>query len=180
MITVVSGTNRKNSEALRYARLLEGFYRQKGQAVQVLALENMPHDYFFAEMYENSEALPEFLKEIQDEFLVAPTKFHFVLPEYNGGMPGALKLFIDAVSVRNIKATFHGKKAALLGISAGHTGNARGMDHFTSVLHHLNVTVMPLQQPVSAIRKLVDEQGSLSDPDTLRRIERQVDAFIAF
>jgi chromate reductase len=180
MLTIVSGTNRKNSVALRLSQAIEQMYRQRGQDVQLLALESIPHDYFFAEMYENPSALPLFLQEIQDTFLRPVNKFHFVLPEYNGGMPGALKLFIDAVSVRDLEGTFHGKKAVLTGLSAGRAGNLRGMDHLAGVLNYLQVTVMPLQQPVSGIKKLLDEAGNPIDAATLAALEKQVERFIAF
>jgi chromate reductase len=180
MITIISGTNRKNSNALKFARAIERMYLHKGQPAQVLALESVPPGFFFAEMYENPDVLPAFLQEIQDRYLRSVEKFHFVVPEYNGGMPGALKLFIDAVSVRDLKGTFHGKKAALTGVSTGRAGNLRGMDQLSGVLNYLQVTVMPLQQPVSNVHKLLDDVGEPADAPTLEALEKQVDRFIAF
>jgi hypothetical protein len=48
------------------------------------------------------------------------------------------------------------------------------------ILNFLNVTVLPLQQPVSSIRKLMNQDGQLEDPDTLKALAKQVDAFIQF
>ena len=58
MISIISGTNRKNSEALRFSKLIEGIYLDKGAEVQLLALEEIPHEYFFPEMYEDEVNMP--------------------------------------------------------------------------------------------------------------------------
>jgi NAD(P)H-dependent FMN reductase len=55
-------------------------------------------------------------------------------------VPGSLKLFIDACSVREYKQNFKGKKAALVGIASGRAGNLRGMDHLTGVMFVDRVT----------------------------------------
>ena len=86
--------------------------------------------------------------------MLAADKFWFVFPEYNGGIPGMLKLFLDAISVRAYKATFHGKKACLTGISTGRAGNLRGLDQLTNILNYLQVIVHPNKVPISSISRL--------------------------
>jgi NAD(P)H-dependent FMN reductase len=180
MITVISGTNRRNSEALHFAKHYQRLLASKtDEPVKLLALESIPHDWFSPDMYEGDGQVPS-LAALQNEYMLPAMKFLFVIPEYNGGFPGALKLFLDACSVRDYRLTFFGKKAALVGVASGRAGNLRGIDHLTGILHHVGTIVLPKVLPISSIEKLMDGDGNLTDPATLAVIERQVDAFLAF
>jgi NAD(P)H-dependent FMN reductase len=112
--------------------------------------------------------------------MVPANKFIFVIPEYNGGFPGIVKLFIDACSIRAYKPTFKNKKAALVGVATGRAGNLRGLDHMTGVLNHVGTIVMPKQLPISSIENLVNGNGEITDPNTIKVIEEYVDNFLAF
>jgi chromate reductase len=155
MITVISGTNRKNSEAL----------------------ENIPHDWFHEDMYSTPSAS---LIKLQDEYILPADKLVFFIPEYNGGFPGTIKLFIDACSVREYDRNFQGKKAALLGVASGRAGNLRGMDHLAGVLNYLGSITMPNKLPISQIKKLKDEEGAIADEETLQVMEEHAREFLAF
>ena len=180
MITIISGSNRKNSECLTFAKkYFDLFKKQASEVVQLLALENIPHDWFHPSMYELEQQSPSLIA-IQDKYMIPADKFFFVISEYNGSFPGALKLFLDACSIRAYQATFKGKKAALSGVATGRAGNLRGMDHLTAVLHHLGTIVMPNQVPISRIANLMDKDGELIDPDTLTVMEQQVIEFLHF
>jgi chromate reductase, NAD(P)H dehydrogenase (quinone) len=104
----------------------------------------------------------------------------YIVPEYNGGFPGVLKLFLDACSVREYKKTFKGKKAALVGIATGRAGNLRGLEHLTGILNHVGTVVLPNRLPISSIEKLMDDDGIIRDPATLKVIEKQMDEFLLF
>lgn len=178
MITIISATNRKDSEALRFARHYYDMLRELAQEdVKLLALEDIAHDWFHPDMYEHPS---ESLIHIQEEYILPAHKFLFILSEYNGGMPGVLKLFIDAVSVRKYKENFKGKKVAMVGIATGRAGNLRGMDQLTSVMHHLGAIVLPNQLPISRIAQLVGTTGTISDEATLAVIDRHVAEFLRF
>jgi chromate reductase, NAD(P)H dehydrogenase (quinone) len=180
MITVISGTNRKSSEALHFAKHYFNLLAAKSnEPVKLLALENIPHDWFHPDMYEKGQQTPS-LTALQDEYMLPANKFVYVIPEYNGGFPGALKLFLDGCSIREYKPTFAGKKAALVGVATGRAGNLRGIDHLTGILHHVGTLVLPQILPISSIEKLMDDDGNITDPGTLKAIEKQVDAFLAF
>jgi len=179
MITIISGTNRAKSECLRFANKYADLLKEKtDQTVQVLALEAIPHDWFHPDMYAKGQQTKS-LTQLQDQYVIPVQKFVFVLPEYNGGVPGALKLFIDGCSVRNYSENFAGKKAALVGIATGRAGNLRGMDHLTGVLNHLGVVVLPNKLPISQIKKLMDTDGEIKDEDTIKAMQKQIDQFLA-
>ncbi|HMO40454.1 MAG TPA: NAD(P)H-dependent oxidoreductase [Saprospiraceae bacterium] len=180
MITIISGTNRKNSECLRFARKYAEILQAKtDEPVQVLALEDIPHDWFYNGMYED-DGQSSSLAQLQDAYMLPAQKFVYVMPEYNGSFPGVVKLFIDACSVRQYKATFKNKKAALVGVATGRAGNLRGLEHFTGVLNHVGTVVLPNRLPISRIEHLVDADGDISDPGTLRSIEKQAEELLHF
>lgn len=180
MISVISGSNRKNSECLGFARRISsGISRHTDTEVRLLALEEISHSWFFPEMYDKGQQHPELIR-IQDELILPADKFVFVFPEYNGTFPGALKLFIDAVSVRFYKDNFKDKKVGMVGISSGRAGNIRGMDHLTTVMHHLGASVLPNQLPISRIHDLMDEAGEVTDEATLEVMDKFIREFVAF
>jgi chromate reductase, NAD(P)H dehydrogenase (quinone) len=180
MVTVLSGSNRKGSETLRFAHQYADFLRKHtDQEVKVLALEEIPHDYFFPEMY-SSKRQAASLRAVQDEYMIPAEKIVYVTSEYNGGFNGALKLFLDACSVREYSATFKGKKAALVGVASGRAGNLRGMEHMTGVLNHVGTIVMPNKLPISRIEELIDDNGDIVDTATLSVMEKHAKEFIEF
>ncbi|BDS12483.1 NADPH-dependent FMN reductase [Aureispira anguillae] len=180
MITVFSGTNRKNSRTHIIAQYIyQTLKEQSNEEVRFFSMEELPTDLFHADMY--SEAgQSKALSSIQDEYLIPANKFYFVVPEYNGGIPGALKLFIDACSVRQYAASFHGgKKAALVGVSSGRSGALRGLEYMTGFLNYLTISVLPNKLPISSIETLL-EKDQLVDKETQKVVQAQITEFLNF
>ena len=180
MITIISGTNREGSETLKIANFIASELRRKTEEpIGFIDLVDLSGDVIKSAMYtEGGQA--DSVAYLQDQWILPAQKFWFVFPEYNGGVPGILKLLIDAVSVRKKAETFHGKKACLTGVSSGRAGNLRGMDHFTNILNYLQVVVLPNRLPISSVRTLNDANGMLNDPATLDVITQQVEEFLSF
>ncbi len=153
--------------------------RHVGNKVQLLKLTDLPDCFISQQMYTES-GQDQGIAEIQRKYMIPADKFWFVFPEYNGGVPGILKLFLDAVSVRDIRGTFRGKRACLTGISTGRAGNLRGMDHLSSILNYLQVVVHPNRLPISSISKLQNEDGELDDLSTKHVLTLQMEEFLAF
>jgi chromate reductase len=165
MITVISGTNRPGSSTLKIASYCaEYLKRLSGQDdVKLLDLQlcnQLP--LLRDDMYEKT-GMPDVIAQVQDEFLVDSALWLVISPEYNGGASGILKFFLDAVSVRKYKETFHHKKIALMGVSSGRAGNLRGMDQLTGIFHYLQADVMPQKLPVSSVHQLIDKEGDLQE-----------------
>lgn len=180
MITVISGSNRRGSECLTFARQYQTILKHLSDVpVQLLAMESIPHDYFFPEMYQKGNQAPS-LSAIQDEFIIPTQKMVYVISEYNGSYPGALKIFLDACSTRDRDSSFKHKKAALVGIASGRAGNLRGMDHLSDVLNHLGTVVLPNKLPISRIFSLMNEQGAITDVPTLEVMQAQAQEFLDF
>lgn len=176
MITIFSGTNRKNSRTKIVSEYIyQELKKQTTEEIRFFSLEDLPLDFFYPDMYSEGKQAASILK-IQEEFLAPANKFYFIVPEYNGGIPGVLKLFIDACAVR----AFHGnKKAALLGVSAGRSGGLRGMEYMTGFLNYLKVTVLPNKLPVSSIETLMTD-NQLTNEGTQKAIQQQIQEFLDF
>ncbi len=180
MITIIASTNRKNSDTSRFADHYADLLRQHSTVdVQLLKLEEIPHDWFHPDMYSAQKQTPS-LAKLQDQYVLGAEKFVFIIPEYNGSFPGSLKLFLDACSIRKYKESFKWKKAALVGVASGRAGNLRGMDHFADVLNHVGSVVLPNKLPISKIGALIDEQGKISDEGTNAALKGQIEEFLAF
>ena len=180
MITIISGTDRKDGLtrvlAQHYADIMQS---KTTETVKLLSLQDIPLAFYGEDMYKKDTLTPEFIV-IEDEYMIPADKLFFVIPEYNGSFPGILKLFIDACSIRSKMAIFKGKKAGLVGIATGRAGNIRGLEHFTSVMMFMGVTVLPNLLPISAFNKMLDTDKNIIDGNALAAIEKQVDAFLAF
>ena len=180
MITIISGTDRKDGLthilATHYQTLIES---KTTEGVRLFSLRDLPPDLYGAAMYKK-DTLSTAFQAIEDELLVPADKFIFVIPEYNGSFPGILKLFVDAASIRSKMSIFKNKKAALVGVATGRAGNIKGLEHFTSVMMFMGVTVLPNLLPISAFNKLLNTSNNIADANALMAIEKQVDEFLKF
>ncbi len=172
MITIIAGTNRKNSVTLKVARYYEKLLIKKGLACQVLDLVNLPNDFLFSSLYgqENDE-----FTQITQKYIFNPNKLIVITPEYNGSFPGVMKAFIDGWDPRKVS----GKWVALTGVSSGRQGNARGMDDLTNILNYLKINVVPVKPPLSQIFKLLNEEGDIIDDGMNDLIRLQLDLLLA-
>ncbi len=166
MITIVSGTNRPESLTHVIVLFYEKMLSALGEDPGVLLLEGI-----------DLNKRTDKLKEIEEHVLIPTDKFIFILPEYNGSFPGAIKAFIDLCRVSEC---FYGKKALLTGIATGRAGNLRGMEHFTGILNHMKMIVHPNRLPISVIKKLLNNRKELADEDTRIVVKNQLEEFLAF
>ncbi|MFN4853742.1 MAG: NADPH-dependent FMN reductase [Bacteroidota bacterium] len=171
MITIINATNRGDNLTRivgnHYASVLEGL----GIPCKQFGLNELPigiinQDY--------GTPGPELLSLAQ-EFIIPVPKLVIISPEYNGSIPGILKLFIDSLKPEHFK----NKRAALVGVASGRAGNLRGLDHLTAILHHLGVEVLSKRAYVSHVHKGVTD-GVLTDPEAIRSMAAQAEKFIAF
>ncbi len=173
MITIISGTNRLNSNTFKTATYYKKKLTESGLQTALFSLTDLPEKLIVSDLY--GKRSEEFMP-IQ-ELISATEKFIFVIPEYNGSFPGILKLFVDAC---NFPESFSGKKAALVGISSGKYGNIRGVEHFTGICHYINMSVLPMRIHIPAIHKELDEDGNFYKEDTLKFVNEQLDRIITF
>lgn len=173
MITIVASTNRTDNKTEIVAGHYQKLLIEKGVEAQTFSLHSLPNDFITSEMYGTRSS--DFAKEVTQYFENAD-KFVFIIPEYNGSYPGILKVLIDGLHPRYFK----GKKAGLIGISDGHAGNLRGLEHLTGVLHHMRMMVHYSQPKLSEIDKTMDDDKQIIDPRTLKLLNEHADFIVNF
>ena len=166
MITIIAGTNRKDSNTKKITEAYNKILTQKNVECKILRLDEV-------DVYKRDQTFAA----MEKEFLLAAEKLIFVLPEYNGSFPGILKLMIDNTDVKNV---WPNKKVLLTGVSTGRAGNLRGMEHLTGVLLYLKANVHHNRVPLSLVHTLINENGVLSDEFTINTLIAQVDEFLLF
>lgn len=180
MITIISATNRQNSNTFILSKYVKDLLQTKTEEeICLLSLTELAENTFSSAMYSKNTISPQ-IAQIEDEKMIPAQKFIFVIPEYNGGFPGALKHFIDALSIRDRNRVFKGKKAGLLGISTGRAGNLRGIDHFSAILHYLGVLVFPNLLPVSVFNTLLDAEKKMTHEPTHNVLDAYITDFLQF
>lgn len=174
MITVISGTNRIGNVSVKVANSVVELLTRMGEEVQLLDLQKLPRDFVFHnDVFGNADPG---MSAISDQFVKNADKFVFVVPEYNGSIPGITKAFIDAIWPEQ----FQNKKAALIGLASGRAGNVRGLDHLTNILNYLHVAVLPHKINITHVDAHMSEEGHLKEQKTLQLIQKQMSSLVAF
>ncbi len=172
-IVVFSGTNRKNSNTMKVARIYEKILKNKEAEVKLLDFTILPENITISETFGNRT---ENYAKLITEFVSQNDKFIFIVPEYNGSFPGILKTFIDSLHPRE----WANKKACLVGVSDGRAGNLRGMEHLTGILQYLKMHVYYNKLPISLIGKIVDAEENFSNEEQIKVCESQIEGFLEF
>lgn len=166
MITLISGTNRKESKTKMVTSAIHTLLKEKTETdTHQINLDEVDHGIYHPDMYAQ-ESVHTDLAEMQDNYLLKSDLWIIVTPEYNGSFPGAIKMLIDALSIRKYAELFRGRKVALVGVASGRAGNLRGMEHLTGLLNYLGMVVYPNKLPISSIEKQITEDGSLNEGTT--------------
>jgi chromate reductase, NAD(P)H dehydrogenase (quinone) len=163
---IISGTNRKDSNTRKVAHQYHDGLSERNIHSEILTLEDM----------DLSRHTPAF-DAMEKQTLQPAKKFIFIAPEYNGSIPGVLKTLLD---LSDYKKTWQWKKALLVGISTGRSGNVRGLEHLTSILNFMKVVVHPNKLPISSVHQLLNGKKVIDDTDTVSAINTQIDEFIKF
>ncbi len=172
-IVIISCTNRPDSYTLKVCTAYLNLFRNLGKEAILLDFRELPVEQMFSETYGKSTPL---FTGLVHSYIQPHHKFVFVAPEYNGSYPGILKLFLDTVPPRE---WLH-KKACLVGVSQGRAGNLRGMEHLTGVLQYLKMHVFYNKLPVSAVDKVVSDDGNFTSEEQAKACTEQVKGFLSF
>lgn len=174
MITIISGTNRPNSNARLLAAIYGRLLNSRHIPFQILDLIDLPPDFVFSALYHNAGKNSEY--NTLNKLIEETDKFVFIVPEYNGSFPGVLKAFIDGLS---FPGSFKNKKAALVGISTGSQGGALALSHLTDIFHYMGMHVLAAKPRLNYISKNLSE-GELTNPLYENLLIEQIEAFIQF
>lgn len=149
MISIVVGTNRKNSMSTKiahyYKSILEQYY---SGPIDLVDLVELPANFAGTALYDNNGD-NEIFNNLRERVQSAE-KLVFVVPEYNGSFPGVLKAFIDGLKYPQ---GVRDKKGALIGVSSGVQGGLIAMSHLTDIFNYLGMHVLALKPKLAGIEK---------------------------
>ncbi len=172
-IVIISCTNRPDSNTLKVCSLYKRILDAKKIDTEILDLCNLPQNVAFAEVHGQRSGDYD---QLIYKYISSSTNFLFVIPEYNGGFPGILKVFIDSIHPKE----WTDKYACLVGVSNGRAGNLRGMEHFTGILNYLKLHVYHNKLPISSIDNQWNASGGFNTKEQHEVCEKQADGFLKF
>lgn len=109
MLQIISATNRPNSHTNLVARSIQKLLPENISS-NVLSLQDLNNSDLITESMFSKNRPSDIISEWQQKHLIPSSHWIIIAPEYNGSFPGILKLFLDVLSVKQAKETFHGKK----------------------------------------------------------------------
>lgn len=172
-IRIISGTDRPGSNALRISEYLQKKYRQQGIAANVIDLQNFPVEKVSGGKYgERIPSVDEFVEQA-----IAADGLVIVCPEYNGGYPGILKLYIDYFP---FPESLHKKPVALVGEANGAFGALRAVEQLQQVVGYRNAHVFPERVFIPRVSDNFDDKEGIRDQFQQELLESQIKNFILF
>ena len=143
------------------------------KSVGVIDLADLPAEIFHPGSYsEKPKAFRSFA-----EAILQSTGLVVVTPEYNGGMPGVLKYFIDMLK---FPESFERRPVCFVGCAAGIWGALRPVEQLQLIFGYRNAFLYPERVFLPKINDLLDDEGKLKDPDLRERLKTQAVGFIDF
>jgi NAD(P)H-dependent FMN reductase len=173
MILIISGTNRPESNTRKVARRVEAVYDALAVAFQVLDLAELPPEIFSPASYAEK---PASFKTFSDAIL-ASDGVVIITPEYNGGIPGILKYFIDMLP---FPESFERRPVCFVGLAAGIWGALRPVEQLQAIFGYRNALIFPERVFMPGIGKLLDASGQFTNGDIPKRLNQQAAGFVEF
>ena len=173
MIVIISGTNRPGSNARKVSTHVEEIYESLGVKTELLDLADMPPEIFSPSSY---AAKPVGFSKFTDAVL-ASDGLVIVTPEYNGGIPGVLKYFIDMLP---FPEGFEQRPVCFVGLAAGIWGALRPVEQLQAIFGYRNAFNFPERVFMPGIGKLLDASGKFTNDDIPKRLGSQATGFVGF
>ena len=173
MIVIISGTNRPGSNTRKVTARVEASYNALGVKTQLLDLADMPPEIFAPTSYaEKPVGFQKFTVAI-----LAADGVVIVTPEYNGGVPGVLKYFIDMLP---FPESFEQRPVCFVGLAMGLWGALRPVEQLQAIFGYRNALVYPERVFMPGIGKLLDASGDFTSDDIPKRLDKQAAGFVGF
>lgn len=169
---IISGTNRPGSRSRQIANIVQGLYKEQGEEVGIIDLAEMPFADLTGAHYKGG--LPEKWTKQLDAINGAEGLI-FVVPEYNGSMPGALKYFIDHWKYPE---SFEFRPVCFIGLG-GLFGGMRPVEHLQQVMGYRNAFQYPARIFLTNIFKTLQAE-KLEDATAMQLLKDQVIGFRRF
>ena len=171
-IHILSSTDRPDSNALKVSAYAERFLSQKA-STKIFSLKDFPLEDVIGGKYHDK---PDTVKKFNEEFLDADG-FVFVIPEYNGGFPGILKLFYDYLP---FPEALKKMPVCLIGEAAGSFGALRPVEQFSQLLIYRQAHIFPERLFIQRVNDSFDEDEGLNSEKMQQIWEKQLSGFPDF
>jgi chromate reductase len=173
MISLIVGTNRPGSNTRKVAAQLEEIYAGLKVPLRVIDLAQLPPEIFSPASYAEK---PKSFQPFADAVLQSDG-LHVVTPEYNGGIPGILKYFIDMLK---FPESFERRPVCFTGLAAGIWGALRPVEQLQAIFGYRNAYLYPERVFLPQINNLLDASGRLKDAELAGRLKAQAGGFTDF
>ena len=173
MLTIIVGTNRPGSNSRKIASQIRTLYTELGVPVNTLDLAELPAEIFSPDSYAQK---PASFQPFTDAVLKSDGLI-VVTPEYNGGMPGVLKYFIDMLK---FPESFEARPVCFVGVAAGIWGALRPVEQLQMIFGYRNAHLYPGRVFLPLIGNLLDDAGQIKDPELVKRLRDQASGFVSF
>ena len=173
MLTLISGTNRPGSNTRKIAAHIEEIYKSLGVPLAVLDLAKLPPEIFAASSYaEKPKSFDPFTQGVLNA-----TGLIVVSPEYNGGIPGVLKYFIDMLK---FPESFERRPVCFVGVAAGIWGALRPVEQLQAIFGYRNALIYPERVFLPKVHELLGEDGRIKSGEIVERLRAQAAGYIEF
>ncbi|MFV0338072.1 MAG: NADPH-dependent FMN reductase [Chthoniobacterales bacterium] len=171
-INILCGTNRPGSNTRLVSKNILCFLKDTGVDAELIDLLSLPSEIFDPTSYAEK---PASFATFADAVLSCDG-LYVVTPEYNGGMPGILKYFIDMLP---FPESFEERPVAFVGLAAGQWGALRPVEQLQSIFGHRNAYIFPERVFLPQVSNLLSGEGVL-DEVIAKRLRKQAGGFVDF
>lgn len=173
-LKIISGTDRPDSNALRISRYLKKRYSAYNEVVpEIIDLQDFPVEEIAGGRY--GKDLP--LIEAFHEPVLTADGLVVVCPEYNGGYPGILKLFIDYLP---FPSAFEKKPVCFVGEANGAFGALRAVEQLQQVFAYRNAYIFPERVFIPRVNENFDREEGIKDAFQRQLLENQIRNFVQY
>lgn len=174
MITLISGTDRKNSTTLKVSLIVKSLIEDLGEKIQFVDLAGLPEGIFSAKNYGSPPpAFAEYQKMILETDGILT-----VVPEYNGSFPGALKYFIDLLK---FPESLYRKPSGFIGLADGRFGALRAVEQLEMIFNYREANLFGQRVFFQKVRDVISADGKeIKDPFIKDLLPKMLSGFISF
>ncbi len=172
-ITILSGTDRPGSMALKVSEYIKPVLESHGANVNIVSLEDYPFEDIIGGKY--GQDIPS-VKKFNEELLDTDGLL-MVVPEYNGSFPGVLKFFIDYLP---FPESFEKLPIAFVGEAAGAFGALRSVEQLQMICNYRNAILFPERVFLQRVSKIFDPEKGITDEFQNKLMQSLLKNFTSF
>jgi chromate reductase, NAD(P)H dehydrogenase (quinone) len=172
-INILSGTDRPGSNALKVSNYVAEVFTEKDVVAKVYSLEDFPLKDVAGGRY--GDDIPSVQSFNED--VLSGDGLVIVTPEYNGGFPGILKMFIDYLP---FPESFKYYPLCFIGEADGYFGALRPVEQLQAIATYRLAHIYPERLFIPRVNKEFDEEEGLRDDFRSELLQSQVEGFITF